>query len=214
MSKIDEKIERFEKYREENINLDMLTKDSRIHFSPQMGSNEWQPTKITDEKSFMTATIMSSEKRRTTKSPNRQSSNNVLLKDKKPDNSKSPVGGQKSIIDNKTDRQKAKESTLDRLAKPKNITQPFTSRSSKDRSKDKSKSRSKSPNLNINSNNNNPVLSKALDNKIKNENNMSKHNKPKLVKNIDEPTIEVYYKERPNNLEIKDDFRELNMDSK
>jgi len=214
MSKIDEKIERFEKYREENINLDMLTKDSRIHFSPQMGSNEWQPTKITDEKSFMTATIMSSEKRRTTKSPNCQSSNNVLLKDKKPDNSKSPVGGQKSIIDNKTDRQKAKELTLDRLAKPKNITQPFTSRSSKYRSKDQSKSRSKSPNLNVNSNNNNPVLSKALDNKIKNENNMSKHNKPKLVKNIDEPTIEVYYKERPNNLEIKDDFRELNMDSK
>lgn len=210
MVKIDEKIERFEKYKEENINLDMLLKDkNRVQFSPQMGTNEWQPTKPT-EKAFMTATIMSSEKR---KSPI-QKSNSEIIQEKNKNKSKSPVGSQKTIIDDKSDRQKAKEATLDRLAQPKNRTQPFKAKSSKDNSKDKSKSRSKSPNLNSKDKNNTPVMSKALDNKIKNETNMSKHNRPKLVKNNDEPTVEVYYKEKQQNPEIKDDFREINMDSK
>lgn len=106
MVKIDEKIERFEKYKEENINLEMLLKDkSRVQFSPQMGTNEWQPTKTT-EKAFMTATIMSSEKR---KSPIQKPKE--ITKDKNKDKSKSPVGSQKSTIDNRTDRQKAKEAT-------------------------------------------------------------------------------------------------------
>lgn len=43
---------------------------------------------------------------------------------------------------------------------------------------------------------------------------MSKQIKHKHVKNKEEPTVEVYYRERQQNPEIKDDFREINMDSK
>lgn len=164
----------------------MLTKDLNTNrFSPinKMGSSEWQPTKSVVEKPFMTATIMSSEKRRTTKSPINKSSNaNDLLKDKRNDRSKSPVGDQTSKIDNKTDRQKTKEAALERLSQPKNRTQPFKAKKDKDNSRDKS--RSKSPI--INATDKSPVLSKALDNKIKNE-----HLKPKFVKCNDEPKVEV-----------------------
>lgn len=71
MDKIEQKIQKFEKYKESNLNQDLLTRDpniSRVINSPEMGSQNWQPTKPTNEKPFMTATIMSSEKVRA-KSP-------------------------------------------------------------------------------------------------------------------------------------------------
>lgn len=130
MDKIERKIQQFEKQKETNLNQELLTKDpssSRVINSPEMGSQNWQPTKPTHEKPFMTATIMSSEKVRS-RSPakNNQTAINLLKssdnnRDLKSNKSKSPIvdRGQQ-----KNEKQQMKSSNIDRLAQPKNRTEP------------------------------------------------------------------------------------------
>jgi hypothetical protein len=189
----------------------MLTKDmssSKIATSPKMGSSNWQPTMPTYEKPFMTATIMSSEKVRS-KSPQNNIHAQDLTKEPK-DNinkelishkSKSPIV--ERAVNHINDKHKS-NSTIDRLAMPKNRTEPYKSKNTNG----KENSRSKSPNENQSNKNLNKSLHdkhNSLKNKMHNHNVQNKSN--------EDVKVEIYYKNKSP--QVYDDFKELeNLNSK